>query len=173
MAVTSDWPVLLALALLVFFIALPAIAAWRRRGRSRLAIEAASDLAAFAERVRRDPRALALDDALATRLMRLRLGEMASLQLALALGRNDALLVADSAQRLALRLRRRVAFERKMLARTASGLRRGAVAASIPPVLASASMLAGIAIPAPALCMIAVAEAIGCVLLWQFARVEI
>ena len=35
-------------------------------------------------------------------------------------------LVADTAHRLALRLKRRVAFERKMLARTASGRRRGA-----------------------------------------------
>jgi protein-S-isoprenylcysteine O-methyltransferase Ste14 len=64
------------------------------------------------------------------------------------LPRLSPVLVADTAQRLALRLKRRVAFERKMLARTASGRRRGAWAASIPPlalaVLGALLIVAGV-----------------------------
>ncbi len=168
-----EGPLALAAPLLVFFIALPAIGAWRRRSRSRLASEAASELAAFADAVRRESRHLSLDDQLRARLIRLRLGEMASLQLALELGRDDARVLADSAQRLASRLRRRVAFERKMLARTAPGLRRGAIAAGIPPVAVFACFMAGVAIPAPTLVLLAALEVVGCVLLWQLAHVEI
>ena len=82
-------------------------------------------------------------------------------------------LLADTAQRLALRLKRRVAFERKMLARTASGRRRGAVAASIPPLALLALHAGGIQVPLAALLFVVALEACGCWLLWRVARVEI
>jgi hypothetical protein len=82
-------------------------------------------------------------------------------------------LLADTAQRLALRLKRRVAFERKMLARTASGRRRGAVAASMPPLMLVVLHAGGIQIPLAALLFVVAIEACGCWLLWRVARVEI
>jgi hypothetical protein len=82
-------------------------------------------------------------------------------------------LLADTAQRLALRLKRRVAFERKMLARTASGRRRGAVAASIPPLVLLAFHAGGIQIPLAALLFVVAIEACGCWWLWRVARVDI
>jgi Flp pilus assembly protein TadB len=166
-------PGVLVLALLLFFIALPALGAWHRRSRSRIASQLASELAEFASSVRREARCLVPDPALRARLARLRLAEAASLELVLEIGHSDAALLADTVDRLALRLRRRVAFERKMLARTASGLRRGAIAASAPPVVVLASFAGGIPIPASALYMLVMAEAVGCVLLWRLARVEI
>ncbi len=168
-----DSTLMLALPLLAFFIFMPAAAAWRRRGASREASEAAAELAAFADAVRRASRCLPLEESLNARLIRLRVGEFASLQLATELARGDATLLADAAQRLALRLRRRVAFERKMLARTAPGLRRGAVAASLPPVAVALLMLGELRLPAPALVMLFAVEALGCLLLCRLARVEI
>jgi hypothetical protein len=87
--------------------------------------------------------------------------------------RGDVELLADAAQRLALRLRRRVAFERKMLARTAPGLRRGALAACLPPLALCVLMSAGVTIPWTAQTLLFAVEALGCALLWRLARVEI
>jgi hypothetical protein len=101
------------------------------------------------------------------------LADAASLQLAQELEHGGATALADAAQRLALRLKRRVCFERKMLARTAPGLRRGAIAASLPPLLMWASQVAGVEIPSAAQLCLLVAEAGGCALLWRLARVEI
>ncbi len=85
--------------------------------------------------------------------------EFASLVLAHELPRPSPELLADTAQRLALRLKRRVAFERKMLARTASGRRRGSVAAAIPPVVLLALPAAGMPIPFAALWFVVAIEA--------------
>ena len=168
-----DIALLPALPLLAFFIAMPAAGALRRRHRSRLGSEVAADLVAFADRLQREQRCLALDDALSDRLRRLQLRDVASLQLAIDLHRGDAQPIAAAAQRLALRLRRRVAFERKMLARTAPGLRRGAIAATLPPVAVLALSLAGLAVPLATQCLLLAAEVLGCVLLSHWARVEI
>lgn len=168
-----DIPPLLAIPLLVFFIALPAADAWRRRQRSREVSEVAADLAAYAEAVRREARCLPLDEALCTRLIRLRVRESTVLQLAHDLSAADAPLVADAAQRLATRLRRIVAFERKMLARTAPGLRRGAVAATLPPVALVVLHGSGWDIPAGAIATLLVADAAGCALLWRLAKVGV
>ncbi len=168
-----ELPVLLCVPLLAFFIALPAAAAWRRRRRSRAASEAASALGEFASSVRRQSRCLPLEESLRARLIRLRVGEIASLQLALELARSDAALLADTAQRVALRLRRRVAFERKMLARTATGRRRGAIAAVVPGLAILSLRLLGVVTPMPALTLLIAVEAFGCWLLWRVARVEV
>jgi hypothetical protein len=163
----------LCLPLLAFFIAMPAAAAWRRRGRSRQVSEVASGLDAWAASVRRESRCLPLEESLRARLIRLRIGEFASLQLAQEVAHGDATLLADAAQRLALRLRRRVAFDRKMLARTAAGLRRGAIAATLPPIAVLSMASLGVTIPLTALLMLFLVEVLGCVLLWRLARVEI
>jgi hypothetical protein len=169
----GDVPVLLAWALLVFFIALPALAAWGRRRQSRVSSAVAVELAEYAAAVRVAARCLPLDDTLRLRLLRLQLAEAMSLQLAQELERGGPVALADVAQRLATRLRRRVAFERKMLARTAPGLRRGAIAASLPPVLVVILHFAGLDIPAGTQLALLAAEALGCVLLWRVARVDI
>ena len=163
------------LALPVFgaLVALPAGAAWRRRQASREASAVALDLAAFAENVRRLARCVPMDEALRARVSRMRLADVAPLQLAQHMDRAGPAALADAAQRSSLRLRRRVAFERKMLARTASGLRRGAVAASLPPLLVCVMQLAGVDIPTAAQLALLLAEAGGCILLWRLASVEI
>jgi hypothetical protein len=167
----AELPLPLALPLFATFIALPAAAAWRRRQASRAASEVALELTAFARQVRGGSRAL--DAALRARIARLRVAEAAPLHLAHDLERVAPEALADAALRLALRLRRRVAFDRKMLARTAPGLRRGAVAASLPPVLLWVLQAAGSQIPAAAQLSLLTAEALGCLLLWRLARVEI
>jgi Flp pilus assembly protein TadB len=163
----------LMLPLLAPFIGLPAGAAWRRRRLSRAASEAANDLSLFAAEVQRAACCLPLDASLRARLVRLRVAEMASLELAIDLARGDPALLAEVAQRLSSRLRRRVAFERKMLARTASGLRRGAVAASLPPAIILALSAVGVDIPALTQGILFILEASGCALLWRLARVGI
>jgi hypothetical protein len=168
-----DAPVVLAWALLVFFIALPALAATGRRRRSRASSAVAVELTEYAAAVRLAGRCLPLDDALRIRLTRLRLAEAMSLQLAQELERGGPAMLADVAQRLATRLRRRVAFERKMLARTAPGLRRGAFAASLPPALVLILHSVGLEIPTSTQLALLGAEALGCVLLWRVARVDI
>jgi len=135
--------------------------------------EVASGLVDYAAAVRRESRCLPLDESLRSRIRRLRVSDAASLQLAQELQRGGADLLAEAAQRLALRLRRRVAFNRKMLARTAPGLRRGAVAASAPPLIAMLLHLGGLEIPVGAQLMLLMVEAAGCALLWRIARVEI
>lgn len=163
----------LSLPLFATFIALPAAAAWRRRQVSREASAVALELATFALQVRCVARWLPMDDKLQARVAGLRMADAAPLQLAQHLERGVPETLADAAQRLALRLRRRVAFDRKMLARTAPGLRRGAIAASVPPLLLWALQLAGAQVPAEAPLSLLAAEAAGCALLWRLARVEI
>ena len=169
----SEFPLFLAWPLLAMFIALPAAAAWRRRQASREASEVAMELAAFATAVRESAEPAPMDDALRTRLLRLRVAEAAALQLAQELESAGSAVIADAAQRLATRLRRRVAFERKMLARTAPGLRRGAVAASLPPLVMQALHFIGWDIPMAAQVLLLLVLALGCALLWRMARVEI
>lgn len=161
------------LPLLAVFIAWPAAAAWRRRRLSREASTLAGSLADFAAAVRRQGKALPLDDALRAAMLRLRIEEFAALQLALELSSADAAVVADTAQRLALRLRRRVAFQRKMLARTAAGLRRGAVAAALPPIVVWLLQLGEMPLPGAALLALLLVEGLGCLLLWRLAQVEV
>lgn len=158
-------------------IALPAFIAMGRRRAMHQASEVAAALAEFAAAVRRGTGTRAsvheLDPALAARVERLGVPEFAALRLAQELPHARAELLADAAQRLALRLKRRIAFERKMLARTASGRRRGAVAAAIAPVLLLALHTAGIVMPSGALVFVVAIEAVGCWLLWRLARVGI
>ncbi|HUQ12215.1 MAG TPA: hypothetical protein VM146_18035 [Steroidobacteraceae bacterium] len=163
----------MSLPMFAAIIALPAAAAWRRRRASREASEVAFELTAFADQVRGVARCLPMGEQLRARITRLRIAEAAPLELAQHLERGGPEALAEAAQRLALRLRRRVAFERKMLARTATGLRRGAIAASLPPLLMWALQFAGADIPPGARLSLLVAEAAGCALLWRLARVEI
>ena len=154
-------------------IALPAIAAARRRHAMCEASEVAGMLAALALEVRRTAPCPPLDATLWQRAERLNAPEFPALLLAQELAAPGAGLLADTAQRFATRLRRRVAFERKMLARTASGRRRGAVAAAIPPLALLVLRTVGIHIPFSALLFVLAVEACGCWLLWRLARVEI
>lgn len=170
MAPEAAW---ISLPMLATFIAMPAFVAWRRARRSRLASQVATELSVFAQTVRREARCMPLDESLHLTLRRLRLREWPALQLALELPPEDFASLAETAQRLALRLRRRVAFDRKMLARTASGLRRGAIAASLPPILALVSLCAHVPIPVPVLALLFLVEAVACALLWRLSSIEI
>jgi len=154
-------------------IALPAVAAVSRRRTMREARDVACALGAYAAAVRQSAQCLPLDENLRKRAQRLRVPELASLVLASELVPASPPLLADTAQRLALRLKRRVSFERKMLARTASGRWRGAVAAAIPPLLLLTLYAVAMPIPLAALLMVLGIEACGCWLLWRVARVEI
>lgn len=165
---------LFAAALLIAgLIALPALCAQARRRVSRDASEVAVQLGEFAVRVRTTEQCLPLDAVWLARAESLRIPEFVSFLLAQELARPNPALLADTAQRLALRLKRRVAFERKMLARTASGRRRGALAAAIPPLVLFAMAFAGQGMPAGAVLVLLALEAFGCWLLWRVARVEI
>ena len=169
----AEWPLILAWPALCCFIALPAAAAWWRRKHSREASAVAAELAAFAAAARASAGSHSLDDMLRLRVIRLRVPEASSLHLAEELDRICPDALADAAQRLALRMQRRVAFERKMLARSAPGLRRGAIAAAVPPVLLLVLTSAGTEIPVPVQVVLLLAEVCGCALLWRLARVEI
>ena len=162
---------------LALLIALPALAAWRRREQSREMRELADALIAHADTLQvGDSRTNAemppLEPAVQYRLDRLGIPDTVVLKLAQECAGQRALRV-DCAQRLALRLRRRVAFERKMLARAAPGLRRGAFAASAPPLVALLLQSVGVEIPLGARALLLVVEIFGCVLLWRLAQVEI
>lgn len=159
--------------LLALFIALPAWSAWRRRVRSREVSEIAARLLDFADEVRRSAQVLPLEASLKRCLGNLMRHESTSLMLAEELGRGSVELQADAAQRLGLRLRRRVAFERKMLARTASGLRRGALAALIPPATVLVLHALGWELPGAAQLLLWLVELGGCILIWRIAHVEI
>ena len=154
-------------------IALPALLAAIRRREMCEASDVASALGALALVARGSAACPALDASLRERARRLRAPEFTWLLLAQELPQPNPELLADTAQRLALRLKRRVAFERKMLARTASGRRRGAVAASVPPLALAALHAGGMQIPLAALLFVVAIEACGCWLLWRMARVEI
>lgn len=163
-------------ALMVSFavlIAFPALAAASRRRAMREASEVAGALSAMAVAVRKSASCPPLDASLWRRARHLRVPEVISLRLAHELPQPHPDLLADTAQRLALRLKRRVAFERKMLARTASGRQRGAVAASAPPLALGALHVVGIQIPLAAVLFVVVVETCGCWLLWRVARVDI
>jgi hypothetical protein len=173
----ADTLLLAALPAIAGFIALPAFAALCRRRATREASEVAVALAEIAAASRRDPErgdpCALLDANLNARMQRLRVPELASLQLVQELAQARPELVADTAHRLALRLKRRIAFERKMLARTASGRRRGALAAIVPPLLLLVLNAFGIAAPLEMLTFVICLEAFGCWLLWRLARVSI
>lgn len=172
----ADTLLLAALPAIAGFIALPAIIALSQRRASREASEVAAALAEFASALRRNrdrSHRETLDAELSARARRLHVPEFASLQLVQDLPQATPELLADTAQRLALRLKRRIAFERKMLARTASGRRRGAVAAAVPPLVLLLLDAFGFAVPQATLVFVIGIEAFGCWLLWRLARVGI
>lgn len=162
-----------SMVLFAALIAWPALAAARQRRAMREVSEVAVELSSLAEAVRESAACPPLPASLRLRAQRLRAPEFAALLLAHELPQPSPQILADTAHRLALRLKRRVAFERKMLARTASGRRRGAVAASIPPAVLIAMSLGGLQIPLAALVFVLAVEGCGCWLLWRVARVEI
>ena len=164
-----------ALLAMAGLVALPALDAWRRRSSSREASAVAAALQAFSVTVRQEQRCIPLDAQMLGRVERLRAGvpEVAAFVLAPQLPHLTPEFLADAAQRLALRLKRRVAFERKMLARTTSGLRRGAVAAALPPLAVLGLAAAGLPLPLSGLASMFLIEALGCGLLWRVARVQI
>jgi Flp pilus assembly protein TadB len=165
--------VLSASVLIGALMALPALeAAWRRR-RSRQSSALATALVEFAATVRREQSCRPLDAQWLAQARRLAMPELVSFELAQQLARPDPALLAESAQRLALRLKRRVAFERKMLARTAPGRRRAAVVAAAPIVILFALSIAGQAIPIAGLLLLLGFEALGCWLLWRVSRVQV
>lgn len=173
----ADTLLLAALPAIAGFIALPAFLALCRRRATREASAVAVALAEFAAAIRRDlarakPHA-PLEADLSARAQRLRVPEFASLLLAQELPQSNPELLADTAQRLALRLKRRIAFERKMLARTASGRRRGAVASAIPPLVLLLLHAVGFEVSPATWVFVLCIEAFGCWLLWHLARVEI
>ncbi len=163
--------VMLATALLVAF---PALAAWRRVARSREDSEVAVALQSFAIAQRREAEATR-DPELAARVARLseRVPESRAFLFALELTRLGPAMLADAAQRLGLRLRRRVAFERKMLARTRSGLRRAAVAAALPALLWAGLLAFDVRVPDSALLFVLLVECAGCYLLWRITRAAV
>jgi hypothetical protein len=154
-------------------IALPSWAALRRRNRSRESSAVASALSAFASEVRRRHACLAFDDELLARARRLHIPEMVSFDYARELARPPPELLAAAVQRLALRLKRRVAFERKMLARTAPGRRRALTAAAACITAILALQVAGFAPPAVLLLTAAALVALGSVVCWRVSRVEV
>ena len=169
----SDAALLASLLAFGAFIALPALMAAHCRRASRTASALAASLAEYAAAVRDGVSPPVLDDSLCARAGQLRIPEVALLLLAREMPQTPSRLVADTANRLALRLKRRVAFERKMLARTAPGRRRGAIAASLPPLVLVALHVAGIDLPMSLLLLLLAAQAGGGVLLWRVARVDI
>jgi hypothetical protein len=165
----------IALVGVAVLIGLPAFGAWRRRVVSREASRVAEELQAFAFTVRKARRREALPFDLLNHLESLRSGvpEIIGFLVTQQLAQLTPESQADAAQRLALRLKRRVAFERKMLARTAAGLKRGAAAAAVPPLVVLTMAGHGAPLPLPALGMLFALEALGCWLLWRTVRVEV
>ena len=163
-----------ALLTVVLLVALPAVFAWRRRAQSREDSELALELQAFALAVRREAIAGPEPELLArvARLSR-RVPDTRAFLFALELTHLTPSLLADTAQRLGLRLRRRVAFERKMLARTRSGLRRAAVAAALPVVLAASFDPLGLHLPGVTVAFLLFLEMLGCYLLWRITRTAV
>ena len=165
---TTELTSLSALLMLAFVLSWPALLAWWWRGESREASEVAGAIEAFAADARRATRCLEVDAALAARVARLRMPELGAFRLAPTLPNATPELVADAAARLASRLRRRIAFERKMLARTAPGRRRGAIAGAIPPIVLLAIISTGAHVPTAALLLLVIAQGTGC---WLQARI--
>src|SRR5262245_23404267 len=165
---TTELTAAAAVVMFALVLAWPAGLAWWRRGASREASEVAGALEAFAVQARRADRCPEIDAALASRMARLRMPEFGAFRLAPVLPNATPELVADAAARLALRLRRRIAFERKMLARTASGRRRGAIAGAMPSVVLLGLASGGAQVPNGALLLLIVAQSLGC---WLQARI--
>jgi hypothetical protein len=169
----AESPVFGACAFIAGLIGFTMLQAAQRRRASREASAVAQALMDFAARIRRESRCQPLDEDLLVRARRLGTPELVTFELAQELARPDPALLADTAQRLALRLKRRVAFERKMLARTAPGRRRGALAAGLPGVVILALAFTGESLPLFALAALMALEAGGCWLLWKVARIEV
>jgi hypothetical protein len=168
---TTEITPLAAVALLMAVLAWPAVLARWRRAVNREASDVAAALESFAGEARRATRCLEIDASLAARMTRLRMPELGAFRLAPNLPNATPALVADAAARLALRLRRRIAFERKMLARTASGRRRGAIAGAVPPLVLLALAGTGAEFPGAALILLTFAQGLGCWLQARIARV--
>jgi hypothetical protein len=164
---------LMAGLLLASLVAVPALLARQRARVSREWSEVALALAGFAEEARRRRHAIALDETLSRRLRALSIPELPSFELVCSLAQAEPALLANAAERLSLRLRRRAAFERKMLARTAPGRRRGALAAAAPALLLLFAHGGGVALPMAALALLVVLELLGCWMLWRVARVDV
>lgn len=154
----------LACAVITALVTLPGIQVLSRRRASR---ESSAVAAALVER------AGVVDEEFLARLRRLDIPDSIPFEFARQFGAADPALLAAAAQRLALRLKRRVAFERKMLARTAPGRRRGAIAAAAPGAAMLGLRLADVVLPLPAMALLIAVEAFGCWLLWRVARVEV
>ena len=160
----TDVALSLACLLITVLVILPVIEASRQRRASRESSAVATALLVNAGIV---------DDEFLARLRRLAIPETIPFEFARQFGPQDPALLADAAQRLALRLKRRAAFERKMLARTAPGRRRGAIAAAAPGATLLGLRLADVVLPLPAMALLIGVEAFGCWLLWRVARVEV
>jgi hypothetical protein len=169
----AEFAVLGASVAIALVIAMPSWAALRRRNRSRESSAVASALATFASEVRRRRVCLPLDDQLLARARRLHLPEMVSLDYARQLAQPQPDLLAAAAHRLALRLKRRVAFERKMLARTEPGRRRALAAAAMCVAAMLALRATGLAPPALLLLAASAWIALGSALCWGVSRVEV
>jgi len=154
-------------------VAAPSLVAIQGRRRSRDCSEFASALVEFANTVRRERRCLAIDEEFLRRGRRLGVPELISFEYLRELAHPDPLVLAEAAQRLALRLKRRVAFARKMLARTASGRRRAALAAAAPAFAMLLLGASGVVLPPGTLMVLLLLETLGCWLLWYLARVEV
>ncbi len=161
-------------------IALPGILVRARRQRSRAASELALAIEVFARslRVGGAPR---LDPVVVRVAGELRVPEFPAFAHAVKVAGPPEQL-ADAARRLVLRIRRRIAFERKMLARTASGRRRAALFGALPgALLLGAWWLEPQAIEAlvatrtgtASLLAVGALQVTGCALLARIARVEI
>ena len=172
----SSWidPALLgACALIGILIALPALGAARRRRRSSELARVANGFMELAQAVRRAGIRLHAHEDLLKTARALVIPELVTFEFIQASTKNTPELLADTAQRLALRLKRRVAFERKMLARTASGRRRGAIGAAAPALAMLLARVGGVALPMTALMLLVVLEVLGCWMLWRVARVDV
>ncbi len=162
-----------ACATIALVMALPSWAALQRRNRSRESSAVASALVDFARELRSGHVNLRLDAELLARTRRLRIPEMVSFDFARELPCPQPELLAAAVHRLALRLKRRVAFERKMLARTAPGRRRALVAAA-----ACITAIVGLQVwdlipPTLLLLMTSALAALGSALCWRVSRVDI
>ncbi len=162
-----------ACALIAVLIALPALGAGWRRRRSRELARVANGFMELAQEVRSTGTCLQAHEDLLRTARALEIPELVTFEFIHGSARTTPELLADTAQRLALRLKRRVAFERKMLARTASGRWRGSIAAAMPAITLLAMAPAGLVLPIGALLCLLLLESLGCWFLWQAARVEV
>lgn len=173
MRVAPDYLLVAGCLVLGALIALPSFAAFCGRRRTRNCSEFANALVEYAARLRLERSPVLVDETLLERARNLGVRELISFEYLRDVTRADPALLADAAQRLALRLKRRVAFARKMLARTASGRRRAALAGGVPALLMLSLAAFGIMLPHSLLVVLLILEGIGCWLVWYLARVEV